>query len=337
MNYSLIIIIFLTILCLLCTVISYFWKNKYTQLRQDIDKISVALKRVRYGDISIRVKNMNNIELETIVNRLVETIYDREIMIKEYQTTLANKNLSLEEIIKQEKQLQVFKEEFAATLTHDMKVPVIAELNSINYLLEGRFGELSDKQSEILNLMKNSNKELKELIENMLEVYKLEQEGIKLNLTEQNFNDFLNTIISEMSPIINEAGHQICIENSETKDLLIKVDTLQLKRLIKNLIQNALNYSPKKSKIDIKTYVSIDCIKFEISNPGLNISKNHLNQIFNKYYSYHTKYQKSGTGLGLYLAMQIAIAHNGKLEVTSTEEGIISFTLTLPKNLKCSR
>ena len=98
--------------------------------------------------------------------------------LKEYQSTLSNKNLSLEEILKHEKQLQIFKEEFAATLTHDMKVPVIAELNSLNYLLDGRFGELNDKQTEILKLMKSSNQELKDLIENMLETYRLEQKAI---------------------------------------------------------------------------------------------------------------------------------------------------------------
>ena len=105
-------------------------------------------------------------------------------MIKEYQSVLSKKNLSLEQILQQEKQLQIFKEEFAATLTHDMKVPVIAELNSLNYLLEGRFGNLNEKQIQVLNLMKTSNQELKDLIENMLETYKLEQKTIVLNKKE---------------------------------------------------------------------------------------------------------------------------------------------------------
>lgn len=316
------LIIFLSIIVII--------KNKYNKILKDLNKISIAIKRLRYGDIYIRVKNLHNKEIETALNRLIETIYDREIMIKEYQTTLSKKNLSLEEIIKQEKQLQLFKEEFAATLTHDMKVPVIAELNSIDYLLEGRFGTLTEKQSEILNLMKSSNEELKELIENMLEIYRLEQTEINLNMSEQNFNDFINNIIKEMSPIITSNGHSIICDTSKTKNIIISFDTMQLKRVIKNLIQNAINYSPNNSEIQIKTYVSIDCIKFSISNPAIGISKEDLSQIFNKYYAIHSKFKKAGTGLGLYLAKQISLAHKGKIDAEYTNEGLISFILTLP-------
>ncbi len=322
--------IFLAIFCLILIVAVLINTNKYNKTIRDVNKISLAIKRVRYGDIYIRVKNLNNKEFETAANRLFETIYDREMMIKEYQTTLAKKNLSLEKIIKQEKQLQLFKEEFAATLTHDMKVPVIAELNSINYLLEGRFGELNEKQSEILNLMKTSNNDLKELIENMLEIYKLEQKDLNLNITEQNFNDFINTVIAEMTPIINTSEHIITSDTEETKEIFIEFDKMQLKRVIKNLIQNALSYSPNKSEITIKTYISMDCIKFVISNQSIGMSKEDLSKIFNKYYSLHSKYKSSGTGLGLYLSQQIAIAHNGKIEADCSEDGLTSFTLTLP-------
>lgn len=322
--------IFSVILCIALLIYVCVLRKKNNNIISDTNKILLAIKRVRYGDIYIRVKNFNNKELETATNRLFETIHDRELMIKEYQITLSKKNLSLEEIIKQEKQLQMFREEFAATLTHDMKVPVIAELNSIEYLLDGRFGTLNEKQSEILSLMKSSNNELKELIENTLEVYKLEQKELKLNITEQNFNDFLNNILVEMSPIISSNGHNITKEIHETKDIIIPFDTLQLKRVIKNLIQNAISYSPNKSKIEIKTYVAMDNIKFEISNQGINLSKEDLTKIFNKYYSINTKFKKTGTGLGLYLSRQIAIAHKGEIDADFDERGNTRFTLYLP-------
>ncbi len=308
----------------------YFLLNKkYKRLNRDIARISIAIKRVRYGDFNVRLEKLDNKNLQSTINSLIESMYDREMMIKEYQATLSNKNLSLEEVLKQEKQLQMFKEEFAATLTHDMKVPVIAELNSLNYLLEGRFGELNQKQIEILNLMKSSNQELKDLIENMLETYRLEQKKLDLNITENNFNEFLGSIIKEMEPIATNTKHSIksCVES--TKNLLVFFDSFQLKRVVKNLIQNALSFSQNATEIVLETQKFDDKIKLFITNKGIGISTEDLDMIFHKYYSGQSKFRKAGTGLGLYLSQQIVLAHEGKIEVDCSKEGYTTFILTL--------
>lgn len=303
-------------------------KNKLLQL--DMGKLLLAIKRVRYGDINVRLENLNDKELENAVNRLFETMYDREMMIKEYQSTLAEKNLSLEEILKQEKQLQLFKEEFAATLTHDMKVPVIAELNSLNYLLEGRFGDLNEKQLEILKLMKSSNQELKELIENMLETYRLEQKSLNINKILQPINSFIYEIAEEMKPIALQTAHSICTNLNNTEDINIYFDAFQLKRVIKNLIQNAISFSPNESEISITSAKIDNSIKIFFTNKGSGISTEDLNLIFQKYYCGHSKFRKAGTGLGLYLSQQIVLAHDGNIEVDSSKEGYTTFILTLP-------
>lgn len=306
--------------------------KKYNKLRNDVSKIFIAVKRLRYGDVNVRIDNLNNKELQITTNRLFETIADREMMIKEYQATLSKKNLSLEEILKQEKQLQLFKEEFAATLTHDMKVPVIAELNSLNYLLDGRFGKLNEKQTEILKLMKSSNQELKDLIENMLETYKLEQKSITLNLQKYNLNDFLNTVINEMQPIALSTLHTISTDLEQTNNFDFNFDEFQLKRVIKNIIQNAISFSPNNSEIEVSTELFENKIKINITNSGSNISKEDLELIFQKYYSGHSKFRKAGTGLGLYLSQQIMLAHNGNITVDNSKESVTVFTLTLSRN-----
>lgn len=325
------IIIFINlVLIFVLSVICCIIFNKYNKLLSDVSKIYLAVKRVRYGDINLRLRNLYNQELESLINRLFETIYDREMMIKEYQSTLSKKNLSLEEIIKQEKQLQLFKEEFAATLTHDMKVPVIAELNSLNYLIDGRFGMLNDKQLEILRLMKASNQELKELIENMLETYRLEQKKIKLEKSKNYLNPFINSIVDEMGQIAIESEHKISVDLSQTENFELEFDVFQLKRVIKNLIQNALSFSPNSSEIIIRSELYNEKIKLLFTNKGSGISAEDLDLIFQKYYCGHSKFRKAGTGLGLYLSQQIVLAHNGKIEVDSSKEEETTFILTLP-------
>ena len=304
-------------------------QKKYKKLNLDVARIAIAIKRVRYGDFNVRLDKLNNKNLQSTINSLIESMYDREMMIKEYQATLSKKNLSLEEVLKQEKQLQMFKEEFAATLTHDMKVPVIAELNSLNYLLEGRFGELNQKQIEILNLMKSSNQELKDLIENMLETYRLEQKKLELSLTENNFNDFIISVIKEMEPIAFNTKLAIVSELDKTNNLVLNFDSFQLKRVVKNLIQNAISFSQNESEIKLSTEKNANEVKLFVTNKGVGISPEDLDMIFHKYYSGQSKFRKAGTGLGLYLSQQIVLAHDGKIEVDSSKEGYTTFILTL--------
>ena len=304
-------------------------QKKYKKLNLDVARIAIAIKRVRYGDFNVRLDKLNNKNLQSTINSLIESMYDREMMIKEYQATLSKKNLSLEEVLKQEKQLQMFKEEFAATLTHDMKVPVIAELNSLNYLLEGRFGELNQKQIEILNLMKSSNQELKDLIENMLETYRLEQKKLELSLSENNFNDFIISVIKEMEPIAFNTKLAIVSELDKTSNLVLNFDSFQLKRVVKNLIQNAISFSQNESEIKLSTEKNTNEVKLFVTNKGVGISPEDLDMIFHKYYSGQSKFRKAGTGLGLYLSQQIVLAHDGKIEVDSSKEGYTTFILTL--------
>lgn len=304
-------------------------QKKYVEVKNDTSKLLIAFKRLRYGDVNVRVENLSNNDLENVSNRLFETIADREMMIKEYQQTLSSKNLSLEEIIRKEKQLQQLKEDSIATLTHDMKVPIIAELNSINFLLEGRFGDLNQKQIKALELMKSSNQELKDLIDSILEAFRLEQGGLKLNKRQHNLNSFLTSVIEEMHPILLKGNHKIILNTHNTENLLIEFDDFQIKRVIKNLLQNAISFSPVSEEINLVTSISNDFFHLSIINKGIGICEDELKLIFNKYYSGHSKFRKAGTGLGLFISQQIVIAHGGQLNV-ETKDDETNFILFLP-------
>ena len=320
----------LFVIVILFCINSVFLYRKYKNAKGDISKLYIAFKRMRYGDISVRIQCLNDKYLEKTVNRLFETISDREIMIKEYQSSLSDKNMSLEEIIKQEKQLRLFKEDFAATLAHDMKVPVIAELNSLNYLLEGRFGDLNEKQTQVLKLMQSSNQELKELIENMLETYKLDQKEIILNITSNKINEFVKSCVNEMSPIAEKNSNKIILKTEKTADIIVNFDEFQLKRVLKNIIQNAISFSAANKDIEVETDINDKKVYFNITNTGVGILKEDIDLIFQKYYCGHSKFRKAGTGLGLYLSQQIMLSHNGNITVDTKQDDKTTFTVVLP-------
>ena len=109
-------------------------------------------------------------------------------------------------------------------------------------------------------------------------------------------------------------------------------DDFQFKRVVKNLIQNAVSFSPDNSEIKINTELNDKKIIISITNKGAGISSEDLELIFQKYYSGHSKFRKAGTGLGLYLSQKIMTAHNGNIKVDNENKDSTTFILELPIN-----
>lgn len=304
-------------------------KRKYKFSQRDVKRLIKTIERVRYGQLDARVKSLNNTNLQWAANRLIESLEDREKMISEYQKDLFKKNESLEKLILNEKESQRFKEDFIATLTHDMKTPIIAELNTLDFLIEGRFGELNEKQKEAINLMKTSNTELIELAEILLETYKVQQSSIVLKKKKVNVNELIFEIIEEMTPIAQHTNQKISFE-CDNNQIELQIDAFQIKRVLKNLILNALSFSVNHSSVDVALFKDGPLIKITVTNLGQGISQEDLLLIFNKYYSSVKKFRKIGTGLGLYLANQIVKAHKGTISVNSIENDKTTFEIELP-------
>ena len=196
--------------------------------------------------------------------------------------------------ITNEKQLESLKEDFIATLTHDLKVPIVAESNIINFFLQGKFGEINDKQKFALEGMKKSNNELVDLVQIILDTYKVKETGIKLYKENFMLNEFINTIILETQPIAAQSG--IKINFNPKNNIKVYADKLQLNRVIKNLISNAIIHSASSKTIDLNTGEIPGFVTISVTDYGQGISKEEIPLIFNKYYSSTKKFRKIGTG-----------------------------------------
>ena len=329
--------LFLACLLLIPIIVFFvFLTRKYIRMRArikvlqtDAHKLLTTIQRVRYGQLAVRVKDLSNKHLQSSVNRLIETLLDRESMIIEYQKNLSQKNASLEKMIEAEKELQKFKEDFIATLTHDLKTPVIAELNTLDLLLDERLGPMNEKQKQALSLMKSSNEELLQMAEILLETYKIQQTAIVLKKQKTNIVSFLGDIVQEMLPIAINNGLHIDYDFLEN-EIDANFDRFQIKRVFKNLILNAISFSSKSEKVKVLCSLNGQSAVVSIINCGHSISKEELALIFNKYYSSVKKFRKIGTGLGLYLANQIITAHNGEINVNCDDSVQTVFEVKLP-------
>ena len=228
-----------------------------------------------------------------------------------------------------EKEIETLKSDFVATLTHDLKVPIIAAANMIDLFLDKKFGEISDKQEFALRSMKSSNDELLELVQILLETYKISDKGIELFKEKFNLNEFVGAIVEEMQPLTNNLGFKIKFYPSK-QNIIINADRLQLQRVVKNLLSNAINHSDTKKDIEVKVDTIPDYVTISVIDFGQGIPKDEIKMVFNKYYSASKNLRKVGTGLGLYLSQQIALAHGGEITLNSEENVRTEFCVKLP-------
>lgn len=233
--------------------------------------------------------------------------------------------------ITDQKELETVKEDFIATLTHDLKVPIIAETNMLELFLNESFGKISEKQALALKNMQASNKELLDLVQIVLDTYKMRDGNIKLYKENIMLKSFIEEVIDEMSPIASKTKNELVF--ILPRDIRVIADRMQLKRVLKNLIQNAISYGAPKSPIEITIGEIPKFIVISVKDYGAGISETDINKIFNKYYSAAKKFRKIGTGLGLYLALQIIKAHGGELSVQSVEGDFTEFCIKLPASI----
>ena len=215
-------------------------------------------------------------------------------------------------------------------MTHDLKVPIIAAANMIDLFLNEKFGKISDKQQVALKNMKSSNDELLELVQVLLETYKIDDNGgIELYKENIDLNAFAGGVVEDMIPLTKDLNIKLNFIPSDS-DIKISGDKMQLQRVIKNLVSNAINHSNSRKDIDVKIGEEKGFAKIMVIDYGQGIPKNEIKMIFNKYYSAAKKLRKVGTGLGLYLSQQITEAHGGEITVESEENVRTEFCVKLP-------
>lgn len=324
--FSLLLIISISFIIVLF-IKNYRLKKK---LKYNETQVLKMLRQLRYGQLNINLSNFHNENIKRASEKLLEALSDRELMLQEYKQTLLKKNKSLEQMIEFEKESQKFKEDFVAALTHDLKTPVIAELNAINLLLDGKFGELNHAQTEILEMMLKSDKDLIELSEMILNTYKYQQTDIILNKIQTNINDFIQEVFEELYPIL-DGKNQNHIFINETENFDIEIDAIHFKRVLHNLILNASKYGYPDTDVVVKLTQNEDFTEISVINSGETLKEEDVKLIFEKYYSGIKKFSQLGTGLGLYCANKIVKAHNGTIEVSAENDRTI-FTVNIPND-----
>lgn len=307
--------------------------NKIIQITNNIQKWFGDKTKLLNKDVLKFIKIPDDKDIKTLEN---EEIFIENVSEKSFSASVTkinseahtNRYLMVIKDITNIKEIETLKEDFVATLTHDLKVPIIAESNMLNFLLSEKFGTLNEKQTEAIQNMQVSNDELLDLVHIVLDTYRISDRGIELYKAPVTLSAFLREITNEMEPIAEATKNHLILDIQDDDELLL--DKVQMKRVLKNIIQNAISYGQTNSDIEIKLSKKDKNMLIAVKDYGKGISKEDIDKIFNKYYSASKKFRKIGTGLGLYLSKAIVEAHDGKLTVNSEENKYTVFCITLP-------
>ncbi len=175
--------------------------------------------------------------------------------------------------------------------------------------------------------------DLKYLVEALLETYKAEHQGVSIKKEKNvHINKFIKEVIDQFSNIFKLHNKTIHFKTNLNDDFCADIDIFLIKRVVNNLILNALSYSIKSDRIDINLDADDNSFSISVKDYGIGIEKEEIDKIFNKYYSGKLKLTKSSTGLGLYLSNKIITSLDGKIVVESSKNKGSTFTIILPKH-----
>lgn len=220
------------------------------------------------------------------------------------------------------------KETYVASIVHDLKNPIIAQ----NRILEGliKQNHKDNNLTDIYKQMLSSSKMMFALISSILNTYKYSEKGLLLSIEEFDFLSLIKEITTELTSYTNE--EKDIILNINATSTMIVADKMHLRRVITNLLSNALRYKKEDTPIFIELKSLRKSYQFSVTNSGYYINPQTQNEIFNKYVSPTSKFNSVSTGLGLYLSKQIITEHNGEMFINSTKDGVNTFGFIIPKH-----
>jgi signal transduction histidine kinase len=250
------------------------------------------------------------------------------------QSALAIQNARLfREIAEKSRELEAaskHKSEFLANMSHELRTPLNAILGFSEVLQEGMFGEVNEKQSEYLHDILESGRHLLSLINDILDLSKIEAGRMELDVADF---DLPNAIENSLILVRERASRRgIALGHAVDASLgTVRADERKLKQVLLNLLSNALKFTPEGGRVDVRAEGRGDVAEISVTDTGVGIAPEDLETIFEEFRQVGAVEKKvEGTGLGLALARRFIELHGGTMWVKSEVGSGSVFAFTLP-------
>lgn len=239
--------------------------------------------------------------------------------------------------VSREKMVEKMKTEFVSIAAHQLRTPISAIKWTLRMILDGDLGEINEEQREFLEKTYKSNERMINLINDLLNVTRIEEGRHIYNIVIANLEEIAAGLVPGYVDIAKQKNITLDFTGPRGVVPPVKVDVEKIKLVVSNLIENAIKYTPANGKISVSIAREGDAVKLTVSDTGMGVLENQKDRIFTKYFrgANAIKMETEGTGLGLFISKNIVETHGGKIGFDSREnEGSrFFFTLPLAKNI----
>lgn len=265
--------------------------------------------------LNVWFPGIHTVRASTIASRLIA------ILALVVTGVLSDRNrLYQEALLKQQaklhaqKKLASVREDFASTLTHDLKTPLLGAIETLQAFERENFGSVVPTQKKVIATMIKSHQTSLQMVETLLDVYRNDLEGLKLQLAPVDLVEVAEEVATTLTGLASSRRVYICFNYGESdfrKYLWVDGDAFQLQRVFANLLTNAINHCPRGGKVEVVLEPGSSYQTVKVIDTGAGITSEELPHLFKRFYQGYSDRQAKGSGLGLYLTRQIVEAHGG--------------------------
>ncbi len=295
-------------------------ENLNTELEAQTQKLQASEEELRVQQEELMQSNQ---ELE-----------ERSKLLEEKNQLVAERNLEIQKKAEELALSTKYKSEFLANMSHELRTPLNSILLLSRLMVENADDNLTDDQIESAKVIQSSGSSLLSLIDEILDLSKIEAGKMELEYEHVALTDLRNDLLNLFLPIVDEKGLALTVEIDEGMPGYVETDKLRVEQVLRNLLSNAIKFTPKGNvALSIsQKQDNPDYLQFVVKDTGIGISPENQRIIFEAFQQADgsTRRKFGGTGLGLSISREIARLLGGEITVSSTLGEGSTFRLTIP-------
>ena len=233
------------------------------------------------------------------------------IRLEETSRKLKESNIKL-------KSLDELKTQFFANVNHELRTPLTLMLAPLSPMIEGKMGRVSNAQRDTMITMRNNGLKLLKLINNLLDLSKMEEGKMRLKVKAIDFVEYINSLLASVKPMADQKEITLFFQHPPNP-LQVHIDPDHFEKVALNLLSNALKFTETGGRITVYLEEKNNSITLIVEDTGIGIPKENLDSIFDRFSQVDGSLsrQHEGTGIGLSLVNEIVKLHGGKIRVES--------------------
>ncbi len=325
--------VFIAASLMIAFLLSFYFSHRVTV---PIQKLNKGAKILGGGNLAYRIDLTTGDELELLADefnnmakKLKKSYDSMGDKIKNATRDLQDAYREIGQKNKQLKKVDRLKSEFLASMSHELRTPINAIIGFTSLMEEGTYGEITEKQEETLNKIMTNTEHLLDLINDILDLSKIEAGKLSLHVEQFKLNNLLEEIKESMKPMVEKKGLKFELHVPDM--IKCKLDYTRVRQIIINLVSNAIKFT-KEGKVKIKAKPRKNNFIIEVKDTGIGIKKDQLEKLFDEFIQADGSITREfgGTGLGLSISRKLVRMMNGKIEVDSEWKEGSTFRVIFP-------